>query len=198
MSFGGYQLWHSNAQMHRRTILEAVGGWDERWGCAADTDLVLRILERDGWILHHPYCGVWYRRRPGSVSHVYEMKGWKAIEGMLIHLASLRRHCERGRRVDVTLIEAWYRYWTAWCGAKEALRSGDRQSSIPLLRNADVASITDALCPPRALRLGFAGRRAAGSLKRRVRRALDVLHIRSNIDRQAERHQMRAKVNGGP
>jgi hypothetical protein len=195
LSFDGYQLWHSNAQMHRRTILEAVGGWDERWGCAADTDLILRILERDGWILHHPYCGVLYRRRQGSVSHVYETKGWKAIEGMLIHLTSLRRQYENGRRMDMTLIKSWYRYWTAWCGAKETLRRGERQSSIPVLRNADVASLTAALCPPRAVRLGFAGRRAAGSVTRKVRRSLDVLRLRSNVDRQAQRHETRAAVN---
>jgi hypothetical protein len=131
------------------------------------------------------------------VSHVYETRGWKAIEGMLIHLASLRRHYENGRRLDVTLIESWYRYWTAWCGAKEALGGGERQSSLPVLRNADVESITAALCPPRAVRLGFAGRRAAGSVTRRVRRALDVLRLRSHVDRQAQRHEARAEVKSG-
>ena len=110
LCFLGYQPWHSNAQMHRRTELLRLGGWDEQWGCAADTDLILRILERDCPVVHNPCQGFLYRRRPGSVSHGYREQGLLGWENALIHLRSLSRFFGRNRP-PLELRKAWWRIW---------------------------------------------------------------------------------------
>lgn len=114
LSFDDVQLWHSNAQIHRRDVLLAMGGWDESWGCASDTDLILRILERNEPVCHVPYAGVLYRHRPGSVSAQYRSNAWLRWESCLIHLASMDRYYRAGGRVTAPLKKAWWRYWLNW------------------------------------------------------------------------------------
>lgn len=91
-SFEDIQLWHSNAFMLRREILvDRLGGWDERFGCASDTDLILRVLELGGEVAHLAHVGVWYRATPGSVSVSGRRQGWVSIEGLLANALSLQR-----------------------------------------------------------------------------------------------------------
>jgi glycosyltransferase involved in cell wall biosynthesis len=108
------QLWHSNAQIHRRATLLEMGGWDESWGCAADTDLILRVLERDEVVVHLPDAGVLYRHRAGSVSDLYRREAWLRWESALVHLESLTRYLARGGPVDLPMRKAWWRYWVQW------------------------------------------------------------------------------------
>ena len=63
MSFDDHQLWHSNAFVMRRRDLVDIGGWDARYRCAADTDLALRILERDAVVVHRLEVAARYGRR---------------------------------------------------------------------------------------------------------------------------------------
>jgi glycosyltransferase involved in cell wall biosynthesis len=114
LSFDDLQLWCSNAQIHRRDVLVEMGGWDESWGCASDTDLILRVLERDEAVSHIPYPGVLYRHRPGSVSAQYRDKAWLRWESCLIHLASMSRYHSRGGHMSSPLRRAWWRYWVNW------------------------------------------------------------------------------------
>ena len=110
LCFDDIQLWHSNAQMHRRDTLVQMGGWDESWGCASDTDLILRVLERNQTVCHVPYAGVLYRHRPGSVSAQYRKQAWLAWESALVHLGSLSRYHAMGGAIDASLRKAWWRY----------------------------------------------------------------------------------------
>lgn len=114
LCFDDMQLWHSNAQMHRREALQAMGGWDEALGCASDTDLILRVLERDEPVCHVPYAGVLYRHRPGSVSGQYRANAWLRWESAIVHLASLSRYHRAGHKLGGRLRKAWWRYWRNW------------------------------------------------------------------------------------
>lgn len=108
------QLWHSNAQIHRRTSLLEMEGWDESWGCASDTDLILRVLERNEVVLHLPEVGVLYRHRTGSISDRYRRETWLLWESTLVHLLSMTRFAMRGGRIGVSMRKAWWRYWVQW------------------------------------------------------------------------------------
>ena len=114
LCFYDRQLWHSNAFMVSRGLLERLGGWDERWGCASDSDLILRLLETNHTVVHCPYVGVRYRLRDGSVSHRFRRNAWLPKEVAAIHLLSLRRQQQRGVRLDGRLRRQWYRYWVIW------------------------------------------------------------------------------------
>lgn len=92
LSFDDHQLWHSSAQLHRRGELLAAGGWDTTWGCASDTDLLLRLLASERPVAHIGYVGVRYRRRPGSVSTVFAERGWKLAEATLVTARALAAH----------------------------------------------------------------------------------------------------------
>lgn len=137
LCFDDFQLWHSNAQMHRRDTLLQMGGWDENWGCASDTDLELRVLERNQTVCHLPYAGVLYRHRPGSVSDQYRRQAWLAWESSLVHLGSLNRYHAMGGVVDTPMRKAWWRYWRNWQqlrgqgeGSLQALREDVRRNVI--------------------------------------------------------------------
>jgi GT2 family glycosyltransferase len=96
--FDDIQLWHSNAFMIRRELLaDRLGGWDERFGCASDTDLILRVLELGGEVAHVAHVGVWYRSTPGSVSDTGRRQGWVMVEGLLACALSLQRSAARRR-----------------------------------------------------------------------------------------------------
>lgn len=127
------QLWHSNAQIHRRSTLLEMGGWDESWGCAADTDLILRVLERNEMVVHLPDVGVLYRHRVGSISDRYRREAWLSWESTLVHLLSMTRYAELGGPVNVAMRKAWWRYWAQWSrlqrqglGALDSLRADIR------------------------------------------------------------------------
>ena len=119
LSFDDIQLWHSNAQLHRREVLMQMGGWDESWGCASDTDLILRVLEHNELICHIPYAGVLYRHRAGSVSEQYRRSAWLRWESCLIHLNSLSRYHQSDGRLGRTLRKAWWRYWRNWTDLRQ-------------------------------------------------------------------------------
>lgn len=87
----GTQLWHSCAFMVRRTTLEQVGGFDERFGCASDTELLLRLLALPGSFAYLAYPGVLYRRVAGSVSDVFRKHGWLRWEGTVANLLAMSK-----------------------------------------------------------------------------------------------------------
>lgn len=94
--FDDIQIWHSNAFMLRRDVLvDRLGGWDDRFGCASDTDLILRVLELGRQVAHRGHVGVRYRATPGSVSDAGRRQGWVSIEGMLACALSLQRVAAR-------------------------------------------------------------------------------------------------------
>lgn len=94
--FDDIQIWHSNAFMLRRsTLVDRLGGWDRRFGCASDTDLILRILELGGDVAHLGHEGVRYRATPDSVSATGRMQGWVSVEGQLACALSLQRTASR-------------------------------------------------------------------------------------------------------
>ncbi len=123
MAFDDVQLWHSNAQIHRREVLAEMGGWDESWGCASDTDLILRMLERDQPVVHIPYAGVLYRQRAGSISDQYRRNSWLQLESALIHLHSLGRYRDVHGKLTWGLRQAWWRYWNNWLAVKDIQHS---------------------------------------------------------------------------
>jgi glycosyltransferase involved in cell wall biosynthesis len=125
LCFFDMQLWHSDAQMHRREELLRMGGWDERWGCASDTDLILRVLEQDRSITHLPYVGIHYRQRDNSVSDRYRKADKLAGEVTQINLATLHRYRAAGGRLNCDLMENWWRLWRNWQALRQAAsRSG--------------------------------------------------------------------------
>jgi glycosyltransferase involved in cell wall biosynthesis len=129
LSFNDLQLWHSNAQIHRRETLLQMNGWDDSWGCASDTDLILRVLERNEPVVHLPHVGVLYRQRAGSISDQYRRNRWLAWESMLLHLGSLDRYHAAGGKLPVALRKAWWRYWRNWSRMRR--ETDDALSSLP-------------------------------------------------------------------
>lgn len=165
MSFDGFQPWSSNAQLHRRETLEHLGGWDERWW-SSDTDLLLRTLLEDGLFVHHPYCGIWYRRRPDSMNDTLEKRGWKSAELALIHLQGLGRYYRRGLPMNGVLWQAWRRYWGMWLDHVE--RSGGALEALPpSLRDGSVDALTTAVRPPWRVRARYRAGRFARRIARR-------------------------------
>jgi glycosyltransferase involved in cell wall biosynthesis len=109
----GHQLWHSCALLFRHSL---VGRWDERFGCASDTEVIARVLEQDGVVAHRAYVGVWYRTVPNSVSGVFRQNDWLVWEGVVSNLLSLGRYrrqheLPRGLRVRYAYLwERWQRH----------------------------------------------------------------------------------------
>ena len=150
MCFSDIQLWHSNAQMHRRENLMEMGGWDATWGCASDTDLILRVLEKDKPVCHNPYAGILYRHRANSVSFNFRKQGWLRWENTLIRLHSLERHYEKGGRFNKGLRKAWWRYWQNLCELKSD-KSVDPSDFLEP-RRSNILSSLDRLNPmPKSL-----------------------------------------------
>lgn len=149
LAFNDLQPWHSNAQIHRRTMLEQMGVWDESWGCASDTDLILRVLERNQPIVHIPYAGVLYRHRQGSVSYQYRRHALLQWESSLLHLPSLSRYRLSRGKLTPALRQAWWRYWCLWQNLNDnqeqallALRADARQRLLARARSAEAPPIS--------------------------------------------------------
>ncbi len=106
--FEDHQPWHSSALLTSRRTLEELAGWDETWGCAADTDLILRLLESNLLVLHRGRLGVRYRRHVSSVSFQAEREGWKELEAILVPLRAFARNPERVLQLP-RLRWNWYR-----------------------------------------------------------------------------------------
>ncbi len=111
MAFNDRQIWHSNAFLLKTERLKSMGGWDEDFGCASDTDLILRILEQDGDIAHVPYQGVMYRMREGSISDSFRKNDALVDENYIAALRSLQRAFLSGRKLGYKTRLNWYRLW---------------------------------------------------------------------------------------
>lgn len=146
------QLWHSNAQIHRRSTLLEMGGWDESWGCAADTDLILRVLERNEMVVHLPDVGVLYRHRFGSISDRYRREAWLSWESTLVHLLSMTRYVAQGGQVNLAMRKAWWRYWAQWNRLQEQ-GVGVLDSLRTDIRDRLKARMQQITPPPRRVRL---------------------------------------------
>lgn len=106
----GNQLWSSSAFAFRRGV---VGGWDERFGCASDTELMWRVMELGKPIAHRGAVGTLYRVRPGSISDEYRSRGWLTWEGVAGNLLTLSR--VRARRPLRRALRMHYvRLWRRW------------------------------------------------------------------------------------
>lgn len=106
----GHQLWTSCAVLLRRDAVVNAGGFDERFGCASDTALIWRLLEGEGRFSHRAYVGLYYRKRPGSVSHRFRENGWLGWEGVVANLITLdrfRRHRPLSRALRMRYVDLW-------------------------------------------------------------------------------------------
>jgi alpha-1,3-rhamnosyltransferase len=169
MCFSDIQLWCSNAQLHRRKNLLALGGWDIHWGCASDTDLILRVLEQGQYISHNPYCGILYRHRENSVSDTFRKNGWLVMEGILIHLISLSRYHQQGKKISSTLRKAWWRFWRNW----QILRREPQYTidNFPEPHRSNLSAVAGQLAqPPRGVLLEGWLRQKADNIKRSLLR----------------------------
>ncbi len=113
LAIEGIQLWNGDAFMARRSLLLEMGGLDETFGCPSDTDLLIRLLERDGSFAHVGYPGLLYRRHEGSTSDVARRTEGLAWEGQVLLLASLAR-ARRGRRLTRSEARRYVRLWDGW------------------------------------------------------------------------------------
>jgi glycosyltransferase involved in cell wall biosynthesis len=109
----GYQLWSSSAFLVRREFMQAGGGWDERFGCASDTELIWRTLESGRPVAHRGAVGALYRVRPGSISDEYRSRGWLTWEAVAANLLSLSR-VRKTRSLRRSLRMHYVRLWQRW------------------------------------------------------------------------------------
>lgn len=168
LCFSEFQLWHSNAQMHRREGIQSLGGWDATWGCASDTDLILRVLEQNRPVAHTPYAGIHYRIRTGSVSDRFRKNRWLVWEGFLVHLLSLSRYERSGGKLTPVLRKNWWRYW------QNLQKLEERRTEISEYPEPHRSNISGALKrltpPPAAVRLEGQIRQSLWALKRSLAR----------------------------
>ena len=110
---GETSSWHSSAFMARRETLQASGGYDlPGFGCASDTELILRLLEQGDRFAHRGYVGVLYRQVNGSVSQQFRTRGWLTWEGTAVYLLSMHRWQLRrplSSRLRRRYVEQWQR-----------------------------------------------------------------------------------------
>lgn len=109
----GFQLWSSSAFMVRRDFLQQTGGWDERFGCASDTEMIWRVLETGRPVAHRGAVGTLYRVRPGSISDEYRARGWLTWEAVAANLLSLSR-VRAKRPLRRSLRMHYVRLWERW------------------------------------------------------------------------------------
>ena len=108
----GQQLWHSCAFLLRRSLLGR--GWDERFGCASDTEIIWRALEQPGIVAHRPYVGVYYRILADSVSGVFRRNAWLEWEGVAGNLLTLHRYRRTHGRLPRALRLRYAYLWERW------------------------------------------------------------------------------------
>lgn len=116
----GYQLWSSSAFLVRRDFLQSTGGWDDRFGCAADSEVIWRTLESGRAVAHRGAVGALYRIRPGSVSDEYRSRGWLTWEAVAANLLSLSRMRKR-RPLRRALRMHYVRLWSRWQSSPKTL-----------------------------------------------------------------------------
>jgi glycosyltransferase involved in cell wall biosynthesis len=169
-SLADVQLWHSNAFLVPREELLARGGFDERWSCAADTALLLRILGEDRPVAHLPEVGVVYRRRAGSVAARFAAGGWKALEVALVRLDALARDARRLAPLPRAARQAW---WQAWRNLRTFASDRALWRAMPAELSAKLArECARAVPPPAAVRIeGWLRLRAHRARARLGRRA---------------------------
>lgn len=109
----GVQLWNGDAFMVGRGVLREMGGPDETYGCPSDTDLLIRVLERDGAFAHVAYPGLLYRRYEGSTSDTARKAEGMLWEGQVLLLSSLAR-TRRRRRLTRPETRRYVRWWDSW------------------------------------------------------------------------------------
>ena len=151
----GQQPWQSSALMVPREWLVGSGAFDERFGCVADTELILRILRRKGTVAHRAYVGSYYRQTEGSVSQLYRRRGWLEWEGVALLLFNFQslggRPLPRAARL--------YRV-RLWCRWNDRHRSPTFSSDLPSDVRANLERVVRGLpAPPLRDRVDAALRR---------------------------------------
>ncbi len=140
----GNQLWHSCALMVRRQTLLDRGGWEERLGCAADTELVWHLLEQPARFAHRAYVGVLYRTVKGSVSDQFRTHNWLTWEGTVANALSLHRYRKRqplSRTLRMRYVETWRR-WQLFRRSPEAL------TALPAALREKLDGLAAGVAPP--------------------------------------------------
>lgn len=141
----GHQLWHSCAIMLRRDDLTRLGGYDERFGCASDTELIWRVLEQPASFAHRAYVGVFYRVRQDSVSRVFREKRWLVWEGVAANLLSLDRFRKREplpRALRLRFAELWQR-WDRGVDARRDLSDSIRDKLNDVIAHVGPPTLAD-------------------------------------------------------
>lgn len=123
IAYGWTPLWNSSSLMISRQMLLALGGWDERFRCVADVDLILRILNRSGVVAHRSLIGVCYRIVEGSVSKRAAVGGWLGDELRVAHL----KNFEELRRSGADIPAGLCRYYR---GLRRDLLAGSDVLSV--------------------------------------------------------------------
>jgi hypothetical protein len=160
----GYQLWHSDALLLERSLLEDLGGWDPRLGGTTDTDLLHRLLERNEPVLHLPHVGPLYRRHGQSISAELARHGWREVETLTGSCWSFARlHAQGALRDPVR----WARWTLHWWRLREVLAAGD--AGLPRgLREVGAGRLLEEARPPCHVRWLGGSYDAASCLRRRV------------------------------
>lgn len=164
--FDDIQLWHSDAQLYRRTDLIALGGWDERW-IASDTDLILRALATTRPVVHVPELGILYRRRPGSSSDREHKSGIARLELAMIGVRFLAAEASSLRPLGRGLRQNW---WRLWRNFKHESVNSEVLSNLSSERRTSLTALareTSAMTPPLRVRAEGELRHLAWRLRRR-------------------------------
>ena len=140
----GHQLWNGDAILVRRSVVDAIGGLDERFGCASDTALVASVLEQPGLFAHRGYAGVLYRRIGTSISHDSRRDGSLALEGtalLLMTLGELRRRERLPRALRMHHVQFWRRW-------KKFESDPSARSGLPSEFREGLRKVMEGVAPP--------------------------------------------------
>lgn len=139
----GHQLWHSCGYIVRRDFLNQ-RGFDERFGCVSDTEMILRMLECEGRFAHSAYVGVLYRQVAGSISHQFQANNWRTWEGCVVMLLSLSR-THRSRSLPRGVMSRYAHLWNRWQNFR---RSAEFDKVIPPAIQQRLDSVMSEVTPP--------------------------------------------------